>query len=418
MKTFRFNDRGPTSSAKHNERIRDLVNEFSELYGKVSAISADLDELSTLSSLDASSVAGFMVGLQARIDAAESATADSFFAPVSGMTVVRNGQNAVQADGSTVIASPLHVDPRAGVVTLPQGSYVSKMRMTQTNGGDTVIVIHPEVAANYTYTGTEKTKTALLDAVDGKMSTAFLLEPTAVTDDGILAFYAKVPIVGVATERSNVFEITLAPSMYCQLLGLQYTTDANPTLTNSDDWNDFEVTTNAANALYYPPRFNSLDPYNSTYHQKDFGSRRYYVNEEKITAVRAIVAPRTDGSGVPVPLTVSGDDRLLIGIRDLDVGHVNFSDSGELVFEIDLPEPAATLSAVSARVINDRYVGVYAPTVTCYVEQSPGVWSQIVVGETGATALGGATKVRVKIASVIVNSTVSPVISGLDLSYT
>lgn len=414
MDKFRFQGRGPTSSAKKNEQIRQFSEEFRALYARASALGIAFNDLSTLVSLDAQSTSALVQDMRARVNALSS-TGEAKFIPLSAATlVVDDHQIPVKADG-TAVNFPLAMDVRSGTASL-NGSYSSKVRTIATVGDIQQVVVHPEVECKYEYLGTLESASDVLNAVDGNQSTAFLVEGQDLSNSAPLLYYVRIPTRSVGTEMTNVIDVTLAPLFYCNLMGVQYTTDAWPTLTSSDNWKDIEVTEDETNALYYPPQLDDANPVNSLYAQKDFGSRRYCMNEERVTAVRFVVGPRTDGSNVPVPLKVDAVDKLVFGIRDMDAGHVSYSGTGTMAWELTLPEATTHIDSVTARLTNTRYTGVYNPKIDVYVEQSPGLWTLIDLGEVGAD-IGETTKIRVNVTLDIVNKTVSPILAGFDVSY-
>jgi hypothetical protein len=415
MDQHRFQGRGPTSSAVKNEQMRQFSAEFRALFNRVTAIDDTLSEVTTLVSLDSQSAAGLMEDMRARIAAVEQFSVGDLFVPLSAATVIVDGNQHPVLPNGGAINFPLALDTKSGVATL-NGAYTSKIRTSVEVNGETAVIVHPEVECRFDYEGTLLASNDVKKAVDGNHATAFLVEAADITDPSFFTFYVRVPTRGYASELTNVIDLTLAPLFYCNLIGLQYTTDAYPQLNAADTWQSIQVTVDEANSHYYPPQLNGADPEESLYMQKDFGSRRYCLNEERITALRFVVAPRTDGSGLPVSMTVANVEQLMFGIRDLDAGLVKYVGTGTMSWELTLPEPVSHIDSVRARLVNTRYVGVYDPEVTVYVEQSAGVWSAVDLGEFGAD-ITATTKIRVSVTLDAVNKTVSPVLAGFDIAY-
>jgi hypothetical protein len=149
-----------------------------------------------------------------------------------------------------------------------------------------------------------------------------------------------------------------------------------------------------------------------SYIQENFATRRYYITDKRLTALRIELTEKRSGSNA-VGLDVNGTQNVFLGLRQVDISHVSFSSAGSLAFEVSLPEVATKILSIEPRIVNGEAVGAYTPTTSVFYNTG-GTWTQVTLGSGGTTV--NTSSLRILLEMDLTNGT-SPIIAGWRISY-
>jgi hypothetical protein len=304
-----------------------------------------------------------------------------------------------------------------GICILPNGGHSSKLRY-QKNGR---WYVDPAVTTTYNYETalSEVTITTESYAISGNDSEVFMIREPVITEGlRTLYYYVSIPSETAEGALTNYITVTPFPVFGCTLEEVSYTTTVGAALDETSTWT----------ALYhYEPELESDTRFiapgvtsgdSNTYTQQYCGPRRYYFGERRITGLRIKLTNSTARSGPGSNL------EMIMGVRDLDVGHINFSSSGSLVFDIPLRSSASKITSITPRIINRGTssdsvdgVGTTVPDLDVYVISS-GSWTPYTLDTTVPSGEEfTAFRVYVKDMALASNGC-TPILAGFITEYT
>jgi hypothetical protein len=405
----RYQHRGPMSSSDYNEDMLEKVDYIDELAGIVDELASRVSAVESETDIEIASVVGRVNDLeQAVVDLTAGYTDGNFVYGIRPEDVLMDSGLPITPAGVT-ITNPLEIDSLVNLVTLEQGEAVQKLRFLAI--GETVWEKHPDTATASIISRTPDSIIGTTDnAIDPLADTAYITSFSVANTT--MKYYVKIPVNGVPTDMSNLITICAAPAFYQRLVSIQYTTDANPTLDESQTWTTFtvELDVHSEDAPFKIPGM--LHEAVPVYVQENFATRRYYTADRRLTALRIELTEKRSG-GNAVGLDVNGTGNVFLGLRQVDVAHVSFSSTGSLAFEVALPEVATKILTIEPRIVNGENIGTYSPTTTVFYDTG-GTWTQVTLGTSGTTV--NTSSLRVLLEMDLSNGT-SPVIAGWRISY-
>lgn len=420
ISTYRFKDRGPTSSHEYNERTRETSETFLDLLGRVLSAEAEVSALSTLTAVEHSVTTNMFESLSAQLEEyqqkAQDATQNTKYCTVFDQTAI------VRADiDGKPISDQLGWEGDVGIAVLPYTSRVSKLGFADANGN---WVIDPAVkyAFRCTYLDGQNTVDATYEAnefaraIDHNAATAFLVRSAAGAGTSrVLTAYITVPSGIASGALVNYIELEPAPRSGLTLKRLCISTKPGAALddeTDATQWEDLwipstiEQAESLLNKRYRPPQENPVLV------QTSCGPRRYYFGERRVTAIKVVLEATST-------MTIAEGPEYFMGLRHIDVGHVTFGQSGRLVFEYQMPTGVTSVTEVTARLANPGTsqdgldgVGVQTPTLSLYYK-SNGVWAEYVAG----TVVASIDSLRIEATLGIASNGCTPVLIGFDVRY-
>lgn len=415
--SYRYLDRGPTSSSDYNNRVRDTVDAFLELNGRLSIAEGELDSITALTTVEQLALTGVFDSLRSELEIAQASA--GFTQPgtkIVGLyadTVHRTagGEPAIANNSTTTIVTPLAWESDSGLVTLPQSQMNSKLNYTTGSG----VQVDPDVLVAWTHTDAagNLSYNDKMRAVDGKDSTAFLVRTNSVSGRKTLTYYMSVPPETAEGATVNYLEIIPAPIVDCTLERVQYSTDVGAQLNETTTWNDFYYyddtsAGHGADIRFKPPQMNGTNI------QQNCGLRRYYFGERTITAVKVVLT--TDKT-----VDIGNGNEKILGIRRLDVGHISWGPNGKLVFDVHLPVAVRKVTDVRPRIINrglstDLVDGIGVDDASIVLYRNAGTW-QTYTKNTDVGAGNEFQDFRIEVELNLASNGNTPQLAGFEVDY-
>lgn len=424
IRDYRYEDRGPTSSALYNDRIRETIDSYLELAGTISENSDSVKALGYIVTGETNAQSAMITALQGSYEAlALGANPLTYGLFVDHVHKNESSIPAIASSSSEALSDPAILEIDSGTMVLPFTSRLSKLHYHIDSGEQ----IEPEAAVSWTYSGDSDpvSHNSSLFAIDGNNDTVFFItEDASSYADRTLTFYVKVPGLvvpqtGLTNDLSaygmlsNYIEVDPFPSFGATLNQVSYTTDGGYVGDDNAQWDDLYVYSPDTTA---DNRFPAPD---GTYNlQYNCGLRRYYFGERNITGVRVVLT--VPGSS---HLSIDGSESYIVGIRNIDVGRASFGDTGTLVYDVSFANPVKKINTLVARVANRGRstdgtdgIGTDEPEVKLYYDNGTS-WAELV---TGVLAASGHefTSARVEVKVSKSTNGCTPVVTGLQIEYT
>lgn len=402
--------RGPTTSDKYNERIEKLYKDLVHLYNKVGLAEESVRLALQRVLKDHFSLAKTLEDLEDRILTLES--------DVNKITF----RNDAMLDTARFDGSPYEVtevdrlfsDVQHGLVTLPKVTSTSASKIHFMNNNGEAVLPSTFEAIVVGVSGTADNQAAFVDTNDPYL--AFIpssdvawernVVVNAADGDGAeVTMYVRLPLDLMMDSSSNVIQIHPFPIMGCELKEVAYTTQADITLSEDDNYtplNSGAIHSSDPLAVgWIAPGGWSGDEIN------DCGPKAFYFDPTDITGLKITLRQKSyfveDGKYV-----------YSYGMSQLDVRYDKFLDTGKAIFQFTAPD-ATTISSVdnvlpqiwnvSEAELTDVYdyrvlwetafdSGIYTTTAVPFSQR---VWIEVTLNKT----VGGG----------------SPALSGLVVSY-
>lgn len=351
QRTSQYN--GPVDSSDHNLRIEENYKDLVYLYNKYNVTDQKLSEAFERVLKDHIFISRYIKDLDDRVQALEAAEN-----MVSIYSFSQIDNNAIPAGELTVQTDELlSFDPIYNIVTLPKvdGSSHSKLKFFTASDGQ-IIPDFFEARISNSLPGVDvpgsiidgtNVYNSILDRSD-KFWKRTVLSNTTSSYGAQMYVYIRIPSEYTGSKKTNFIKLLPYPMYGVDILSIEYTTVANPTLTENDNWYPLNRDglydgTSSAVGKVPPGGWTSV----GTDYILNSGPTGFYFGELDITAIRVAMRQRNY-------LTENGKYVYTYGLSDLDIRYDKFLPTGRMIFKF---EPAngdviANITSVTPKIYN------------------------------------------------------------------
>lgn len=342
-RTKQFN--GPLNSDDHNARIEENYKDLVYLYNKYNVYDNKLSEAFERVLKDHIFINNYIKDIDDRIQALESA---ENIVSVHSMTqidvtAIPDGEIGIQLD------ELLTYDSIYNIVTLPKisGSSHSKLKFfTQSDGQ--IIPDFFETRISNSLPGVDvpgctldsnNIYNSILDRSDKFWKRSIIANEPSVYGAQTYV-YIKIPSEYSGSKKCNYIKMNPFPALGVDILTIEYTTNPNPTLTETDGWlpvnaeRIYDTKTEAIGKV--PPGGWTVTGSDAILNA---GPVAFYFAELDITAIRFVMRQKNY-------LIENGKYIYTYGLSDMDIRYDKFLPSGRIIFKFDAPE-GQTISEIT-----------------------------------------------------------------------
>ena len=343
-RTTQYN--GPVDSSDHNLRIEENYKDLVYLYNKFNVVDQKLAEAFERVLKDHVFISRYIKDLDDRIDAleaAENVMSIHSFSQIDN-SAIPDGEVSIQVD------QVLSFDPIYNVITLPKisGSSHSKLKFFTANNGQ-IIPDFFESRVSNSLTGVDvpgaivdgtNVQNAILDRSDKYWKRSIVSNTTSVYGAQTYV-YIKIPSEYSGSKKTNYIKMNPFPLYGVDILSIEYTTIANPTLTEDDIWYPLN-----RDRLYdgNSEAVGKVPPGGWTIAGSDYVNSSpplaFYFPEIEITAIRFAMRQRSY-------LEEAGKYIYTYGLSDLDIRYDKFLPSGKMIFKFE-PSNGDIISSITS----------------------------------------------------------------------
>ena len=334
-RTSQYN--GPVDSADHNSRIEENYKDLVYLYNKYNVTDQKLSEAFQRVLKDHIFLNQYIKDMDDRILALESAEnliSIHSYSQIDNIAIP-NGESGIQSD------EVLSYDPVYNVVTLPKidGASHSKLKFFTSIDGQ-IIPDFFETKISNTLPGVDtqgaivdstNVYNAILDRSDKYWKRSIVTDTTS--PFGAQTYlYIKIPTEYTGSKKTNFIKLNPFPLFGVDILSIEYTTNLNPTMSQSDGWyplnRDRLYDGNSEAVGKVPPgAWTSL----GSDYILNSGPLAFYFPELEITAIRLVMRQKNY-------LIENNKKIYTYGLSDLDIRYDKFLPSGRMIFKFEAPE--------------------------------------------------------------------------------
>jgi hypothetical protein len=350
-RTKQFN--GPLNSDDHNARIEENYKDLVYLYNKYNVYDSKLSEAFERVLKDHIFINNYIKDIDDRIQALES---NENIVSVHSMTqidlnAVPEGEVGVQID------ELLTYDPVYNIVTLPKidGSSHSKLKFFTQNDGQ-VIPDFFETRISNSLPGVDvpgctldsnNIYNAILDRSDKFWKRSIIATEPSVYGAQTYV-YVKIPSEYSGSKKCNYIKMNPFPALGVDILAIEYTTNPNPILTETDGWLPINT-----DRIYdtKPEAIGKVPPGGWTVTGSDAilnaGPVAFYFAELDITAIRFVIRQKNY-------LIENGKYIYTYGLSDMDIRYDKFLPSGKIIFKFNAPvgQTISEITNVAPKIFN------------------------------------------------------------------
>lgn len=336
---------GPLDSNDYNSRIEENYQDLLYLYNKASIIDARLAEAFERVLKDQAMLSNAIVDLANRIAAIESGSSTLSMYSFSQIQYSRFTSTEFSI-GPTELLS---LDPHYNVITLPQvpNASSSKVKFYDSIDGQVVSDIFKANIQNNlggidspgAIVNTTPIYNAILDD-PSKIWSRTIISDNNLKGPAQLMFYFKLPSEFTGSMKANCVKLNPYPMHSVNIYSIEYTTNSNPTLTDSDGWVPLNMNSlydGNHNAVgYIPPGGWTLDGSDEI---RNSGPLSFYFPDVEMTAIRVRMHQNNYFKEL---------DKYIYtyGLSDFDVRYDKFLTSGKTIINFKAP-PGRLIGAIN-----------------------------------------------------------------------
>lgn len=403
---IRYN--GIVDSADYNARIEENYQDLVTLYNKSNALESKLQQAFERVIKDHAFLASAVQDLEDRISAIEAN--DSVLSLYSATQIdYANFLSTAYTISSTDLLS---FDPYYNIITLPivSGSSTSKLKFYNPTTGQ-VVPDFFKTSIDNSYSGvdssgsvvdTTPTYYAILDDAN-KVWKRNIVSNSANNAGAQMMFYVKIPTEYTGSNNTNCIKLNPYPMRSVDIFSIEYTTNPNPNLIESDGWYDLNV-----DGLYngQTAAIGKVPPGGWVTAGSDkisnSGPLCFYFGDLQITAIRIKMNQRNYFKELNKYV-------YSYGLSDLDIRYDKFLTTGKTIIKFDAP---------SGKLISE------VTNVTPYIYNVPPsllstAFSYRVIYEDGGSYTlnnpGSSTSVWIEVTLNMLDDKTPPVLSDLKI---
>ena len=232
---------GPVDSSDYNSRIEENYQDLVYLYNKSNLIDSRLRGIFERVLKDHVYLTNAIVDLSDRIKALEGSENTISIHSFSQLDYASFSSTSFAVSGTEL----LHFDPTYNIVTLPRvlSSSFSKLKFGQSGVGQ-IVPDYFKAVLDLSYSGVDSTGAvvdttpiynAILDYPD-KVWKRNVISDSNPTTGAQMMLYIKIPGELAGSLKTNTIKLNPYPAFGADVFSIEYTTNANPTLTSADGW--------------------------------------------------------------------------------------------------------------------------------------------------------------------------------------
>lgn len=401
---------GPVDSSDYNLRIDENYRDLVYLYNKIGVIDNKLYQAFERVIKENQFLIAALVDMEDRVKALESA---------SNLVSIHsyNQLDYASFTGTSFAITAnelLSFDPVYNVITLPKvsTSSYSKLKFSNSVAGQIVPDFFKAKIVN-NYSGVDTTGAVLdstpiynciLDSMD-KVWKRTIISDVASPAGAQMMVYIKVPAEAAGSLKANFFKINPYPAFGTDVLSIEYTTNINPTLSDSDGWtplNRFGYYNNTSEAIgKVPPGGWTTIAADAI---RNSGPLAFVFPDTDITAFRVKLVQRNY-------FMESGKYIYTYGLSDLDIRYDKFMPNGRMMIKYTPPN-GDTISDV---------LNVTPKIYNVPLSSLSGAFSyRVIYDDAGTYTLsnpGISTSVWIEVTLNMLSDKTAPVLSDLIIEY-
>lgn len=403
---IRYN--GIVDSADYNTRIEENYQDLVTLYNKSNTLESKLQQAFERVIKDHAFLSNAVQDLEDRLAALEAN--DSVLSLYSATQIdYANFLSTAYTISSTDLLS---FDPYYNIITLPivSGSSTSKLKFYNPTTGQ-VVPDFFKTSIDNSYSGvdssgsvvdTTPTYYAILDDPN-KIWKRNIISNTANNAGAQMMFYVKIPTEYTGSNKTNCIKFNPSPMRSVDIFSIEYTTNPNPNLIDSDGWYDLNV-----DGLYngQTAAIGKVPPGGWATAGSDkvsnSGPLCFYFGDLDVTAIRIKMNQRNYFKELNKYI-------YSYGLSDLDIRYDKFLTTGKTIIKFDAP---------SGKLISE------VTNVTPYIYNVPPsllstAFSYRVIYEDGGSYTlsnpGSSTSVWIEVTLNMLDDKTPPVLSDLKI---
>lgn len=236
---YQFN--GPVDSSDYNARIEENYKDLVYLYNKSTVVDNKLSQAFERVLKDQKFLTSAIQDLEDRVSALESASNKVSITSFSQL----DNATFVESDFSVSASEILSFDPIYNIITLPKvaSSSFSKLKFANATYGQVVPDFFKAKIDNSiggvdvagAVVDTTPIYNSILDAPD-KIWKRNIVSNSTSPSGAQMILYVKVPAEAAGSMKTNMIKLNPYPAFGSDILAIEYTTKANPSLSNADGW--------------------------------------------------------------------------------------------------------------------------------------------------------------------------------------
>jgi len=348
---YKYN--GPVDSSDYNLRIEENYKDLVYLYNRANMIDAKLAQAFERVLKDHIFLTSAISDLQTRIEALESASNQVSLHSFSQLDYSSFFNTSYAIPGTEL----LHFDPTYNIITLPKviSSSFSKLKFNNSIYGQIVPdffkakidISFNGVDTNGAIIDSTPIYNSILDAQD-KVWKRSVISNTSSPSGAQMMLYIKVPTEIAGSLKTNVLKLNPYPVFSVDIVRIEYTSKANPTLTESDGWtplNRYALYDDVESAVgKVAPGGWSVSGSDTIVNS---GPLYFQIPDTDITAVRIKFNQKNY-------FLESGKYIYTYGLSDLDIRYDKFLPSGKTILKFTPPngDLIAAVNSVTPKIYN------------------------------------------------------------------
>ena len=404
--------RGPVDSSEYNIRIEENYRDLLYLYNKSNILDQKLSQAFERVLKDQAYLVNTVDDLTDRVEALENETNTLSIYSFSQLDYV----NFVGTSFAVSTTDLLSLDPYYNVITLPKvsGSSNSKLKFHTSGASSTQVV--PDFFKTYiqnNYAGvdiagavvnTTPTFHAVMDDPNKVWKRNIITQSTSVSGAQMM-FYVKIPSEFTGSTKTNCIKLNPFPVYSVDISSIEYTTTANPTLTESDSWiplNSSALYNGVSTAIGKVPPGGWLITGSDTIYNS--GPLCFYFPDKEVTAIRVKMVQRSY-------MQEEGNYVYTYGLSDLDVRYDKFLPSGKTIIKFTPPDGSLINNVISVDPV------IYNVPLS---QMSNAFSYRVIYDDAGNYSLtnpGASSNVWIEVTLNMLEDKTAPVLSDLRIQY-
>jgi hypothetical protein len=405
---YKYN--GPVDSADYNSRIEENYQDLVYLYNKSNMVDTKLSAAFERVLKDHAFLANAINDISDRVKALESESNTLSIHSFSQLDYA----NFIGTDFALAGTELLSFDPTYNVISLPKvssGSF-SKLKFGQSGVGQ-IVPDYFKAMLSLSYAGVDiagaaidstPIYNAILDSPD-KVWKRTIISPTNPTTGAQMMLYVKVSPEISGSSKTNVIKLNPFPAFGVEIYSIEYTTKADPSLSDSDTWvplnsNGYYDSDLSAIGKVPPGGWNA----SGADSVKNSGPLYYHFPDTEITAIRVKFNQKNY-------FTELGNYIYTYGLSDLDIRYDKFLPLGRTIIKYT-PKTGDVIEEITS---------VTPKIYNVPLSQIGNVFDYRIIYDDGGTYSldnpGANNYVWIEVTLNMTNDSTAPILSDLIIQY-